>query len=170
MVVVLFILLYIDSGGFSVLKLHCFEIKNMLVCGCGSLVAGAFADVGVGLSVTDHSAIRHAPVDISCTSSRMFLFFVYFPIFPDRLAVLFFHRCFQHGRLSDHADALDRLTECCPCLDAGVRAAVCHQQGGADLAYVAKLQSCEHLGDATYKKREQARLAEVAAHIRRNDL
>ena len=66
------VLTVVDSQFF-----YFFVFSCVLVCGCGSLVAGAFADVGVGLSVTEHSAIRHALVDISCTSSCLW-FFLYF--------------------------------------------------------------------------------------------
>ena len=80
----MFFRLYIDSCAFSVLLFHCvlFLFQFMLVCGCGSQGAVVGAYVGVGLSVTEHTAQHDGPMDVSRTSSRVFFVcFWYFSIF-----------------------------------------------------------------------------------------
>ena len=93
-----------DSCGFSVLL-----VQFMLVCGSGSLGAGVGADVGVGLSVSEHTAQYDAHLWTDHAPAAAWLF--YFRAVCRFLRFFrFFHRCSPHGRISEHADALDRLS------------------------------------------------------------
>ena len=61
----------------------------MLVCGCGSLGAVVGPDVGVGLTVTEHTVLcdTHLWTYHACTSSRVSCLWVFFGCFRRRLAI-----------------------------------------------------------------------------------
>ena len=101
----------------------------MLVCGCGSHGAGVGADVGVCLSVIEHTAqydthlwTYHAPTAV---------WFLVFLIFSDFSAVrlflsMLFFRCSLHGRISEHADRMLSF------LRRGRKGCHCRRQCGGD--------------------------------------
>ena len=135
--------------------------------GCGSQGAGEGADVGVGLSVIEHTAQYdthswkyHAPTAVC------FLCFGYFFRFLrpfDSFLKRFSLRCSLNGRISEHADRVLSM------LGRGREGCCCRREGGGDLTF-SRSSRVVSTSATRLTRSANRRLAEAAAHIRLNDL